>query len=60
MRERDDHGAASVEYALLVTAIAAVIVLVVVALGMVVQNMFGESCQTISTAAGNTDVQCTD
>ena len=54
MRKRDDRGAASVEYALLVTAVAAVIVLVIVALGTIVAGMFGESCETIKTAASST------
>ena len=44
---RDDHGASSVEYALLLTSIAAVIVFVVFALGGAVQNLFSDTCSRI-------------
>jgi Flp pilus assembly pilin Flp len=39
-----DEGASSVEYGLIVVAIAAVVVLVVVSFGGTVQNLFTDSC----------------
>jgi pilus assembly protein Flp/PilA len=50
MHDRD-RGASAVEYALMVAAIAAVIVLIVFALGGVLQNSMTSSCDTISQAA---------
>jgi pilus assembly protein Flp/PilA len=47
---RDESGASAVEYGLIVVAIAALIVIIVFALGNVVQTMFGNSCQTIKNA----------
>jgi len=46
---RDETGASTVEYGLLATAVAAVIVVIVVALGGTVTNMFGQSCDVIET-----------
>ena len=51
--DADETGASSVEYALLVTAVAAAIVLVIMAVGGLVTTMFGESCDTIKTAASS-------
>jgi pilus assembly protein Flp/PilA len=51
MRHRTDEGASAVEYGLMVAAIAAVIVVIVFALGGVVQNVFQSSCDTIKTNA---------
>jgi pilus assembly protein Flp/PilA len=46
---RGEDGASSVEYGLLVAAIAAVIVLVVFALGTWVRGAFDHTCDTIAT-----------
>lgn len=43
-----ERGASSVEYALILTAIAAVIVLVVFALGGAVQGLFSDTCTRIA------------
>lgn len=50
-----DEGASAVEYGLLVAAIAAVIVLIVFALGSVVKGAFKHTCDSISSqvAAGS-------
>ncbi|HET7387878.1 MAG TPA: Flp family type IVb pilin [Nocardioidaceae bacterium] len=44
---RDQAGASAVEYGLIVVAIAAVIAIVVFALGGLVQQLFGSSCTTM-------------
>lgn len=44
-----DDGASSVEYALLVGAIAAVVVLAAFLLGGVVKNLFGDTCTRIAS-----------
>ncbi|GEM_PF-779590 len=49
-RTRDDEGASAVEYGLLVAAIAAVVVVVVFALGGLVNNVFKSTCNEIGTA----------
>ena len=52
---KDDTGASAVEYGLLVAAIAAVIVVVVFALGNVVKSKFHHTCTNVNgTAVGNT------
>jgi pilus assembly protein Flp/PilA len=48
---KNDEGASAVEYGLLVAAIAAVIVLVVFALGGIVSSVFHKTCSTISSGA---------
>jgi pilus assembly protein Flp/PilA len=45
---KDDTGASAVEYGLLVAAIAAVIVVVVFALGNVVKSKFHHTCTDIN------------
>lgn len=52
--KRDEDGASAVEYGLLVAAIAALIVLIVFALGGVVKEVFEDTCGTISGSAGTT------
>ena len=42
--ENDDEGASAVEYGLLVAAIAAIIILVVFALGTFVKGAFKDTC----------------
>jgi pilus assembly protein Flp/PilA len=48
-RQRDD-GASAVEYGLLIAGIAALIVVIVFALGSQIGNLFGNSCGTIRSA----------
>jgi pilus assembly protein Flp/PilA len=61
---KDDKGASAVEYGLLIAAIAAVIVVIVFALGKVVQSKFQNTCNavdhgtTTAAPAGGTD-NCT-
>jgi pilus assembly protein Flp/PilA len=45
--DRSDDGASAVEYALLVTGIAAIIILVVFALGTFVKGTFKDTCSSI-------------
>ena len=47
----DETGASAVEYGILLAAIAAVITIIVFALGGVVQDLFTESCTTIANEA---------
>ncbi len=46
-RRNDEDGASAVEYGLLVALIAAVIVLVVLALGGIVKDAFDKTCDGI-------------
>jgi pilus assembly protein Flp/PilA len=46
---RSDRGASSVEYGILLAAIAAVVVVAVVALGGVANGTFTDSCDTFQT-----------
>lgn len=60
---RDDEGASAVEYGLLVAAIAAIILLVVFALGTFVKGAFSDTCDTISdsgyiNSAGSASNDC--
>jgi pilus assembly protein Flp/PilA len=48
-RQRDD-GASAVEYGLLIAGIAALIVVIVFALGSQIGTLFGNSCGTIRSA----------
>lgn len=54
MASRDETGASSVEYGLIAVAIAALIVIIVFALGGVVKELFSDSCDTIKTTASVT------
>jgi pilus assembly protein Flp/PilA len=51
--KRDEDGASAVEYGLLVAAIAAVIVIIVFALGGLIKNAFQTTCDTISNNASS-------
>jgi pilus assembly protein Flp/PilA len=51
---KDDTGASAVEYGLLIAAIAAVIVVVVFALGSVVKNKFSNTCTGVGGTASVT------
>jgi pilus assembly protein Flp/PilA len=48
LRRRGDEGASAVEYGLLVVAIAAVVVLVIAALGDNVFGLFSRTCDSFS------------
>lgn len=48
-RRKDEHGASAVEYGLLVAAIAALIVVIVFALGGIIRDVFTSTCQTIGS-----------
>jgi pilus assembly protein Flp/PilA len=48
---KGDEGASAVEYGLLVAAIAAVIVVIVFALGGVIKDVFQETCDEIKAGA---------
>jgi pilus assembly protein Flp/PilA len=47
VNRKDEKGASAVEYGLLVAAIAAVIVLIVFALGSLVKGAFSNTCTAI-------------
>ena len=53
---KDDKGASAVEYGLLIAAIAAVIVVIVFALGKVVQSKFHQTCTLVNN--GGTATTC--
>jgi pilus assembly protein Flp/PilA len=57
-RRRGDDGAASVEYGLLVAAIAAIIVLVVFAIGTWVQGAFNNTCDNLDAPTGGAPAAC--
>ena len=60
-RYAKDEGASAVEYGLLVAAIAAVIVVVVFALGGIIRGKFSSTCTTIATqSAAATSTQKAD
>jgi len=56
--KRDEDGASAVEYGLLVAAIAALIVIIVFALGGVIKNVFKKTCDTISSNAATAGSTC--
>jgi pilus assembly protein Flp/PilA len=58
MNARNDEGASAVEYGLLIAAIAAVIVIIVFALGGVIKNVFSKTCSTVSSGASVTGQTC--
>jgi pilus assembly protein Flp/PilA len=56
---RKDDGASAVEYGLLVAAIAALIVIIVFALGGLVKGIFTNTCDKIATSGGaGTSTSC--
>ena len=57
-RKRDEQGASAVEYGLLVAAIAALIVLIVFALGGIVKGTFNTTCDTIASKTAPTQTSC--
>ena len=54
VKARNEEGASAVEYGLLVAAIAALIVLIVFALGKVINEVFQKTCDNISNGAATT------
>jgi pilus assembly protein Flp/PilA len=50
-RMNREDGASAVEYGLLIAAIAAIIVVIIFALGGIIKNVFGQTCSSISTNA---------
>jgi pilus assembly protein Flp/PilA len=48
----EERGASAVEYGLLIAGIAALIVVIVFALGPILQDAFGDTCDEISTVQG--------
>ncbi len=57
-RTSDEQGASAVEYGLLVAAIAALIVIVVFALGGVIKGAFAKTCNTIASSTAPTQSTC--
>jgi pilus assembly protein Flp/PilA len=49
---RDERGASAVEYGLLIAGVAALIVLVVFALGDVVSGQFADTCGSVANQIG--------
>lgn len=49
-KKGEDKGASAVEYGLLVAAIAAIIILVVFALGTYVKGAFKDTCQAFNSS----------
>jgi len=56
--ETHDEGASSVEYGLLVAAIAAVVILVLFALGTWVRGTFTDTCQQFNNAGVSSGRTC--
>jgi len=54
LAKMDERGASAVEYGLLVAAIAALIVIIVFALGGVVKDVFKKTCDNIQSKAATT------
>jgi pilus assembly protein Flp/PilA len=50
LKKKDDEGASAVEYGLLVAAIAAIIILVVFALGTFVKGAFKDTCDSFKSS----------
>jgi pilus assembly protein Flp/PilA len=57
---RKDDGASAVEYGLLVAAIAALIVIIVFALGGLVKGIFSDTCGTIKSHATGSSSSATN
>lgn len=47
----DERGASSVEYGLIVFAIAATVVVIIFALGQLTQSMYSDSCDKVAQKA---------
>ena len=57
-RRRNEDGASAVEYGLLVAAIAALIVLIVFALGGIVKEAFTDTCTAITSQGTSISGSC--
>lgn len=57
--ERREDGASAVEYGLLVAAIAALVVIIVFALGGLVKDVFKDTCSEIDSGATRVTADCT-
>ncbi|HEY5200845.1 MAG TPA: Flp family type IVb pilin [Acidothermaceae bacterium] len=55
---KDDKGASAVEYGLLIAAIAAVIVVIVFALGSVVKSKFQKTCTLVAGTSAADQATC--
>jgi pilus assembly protein Flp/PilA len=51
LAQMDERGASAVEYALLITGIAALIVIIVYAFGGMLSGIFSDTCTSIGTHA---------
>ena len=58
VNRKDEQGASAVEYGLLVAAIAALIVIIVFALGGIVKEVFQDTCDGIKSKAGSISTTC--
>ena len=58
-RAKNEDGASAVEYGLLVAAIAAVIVIIVFALGGIIKGAFQSTCDAMKTGPSTTSHTCT-
>jgi pilus assembly protein Flp/PilA len=58
VNRKDEKGASAVEYGLLVAAIAALIVVIVFALGGVVKNVFSKTCTAVASGAAVSATSC--
>ncbi|MDX6326296.1 MAG: pilus assembly protein Flp/PilA [Nocardioidaceae bacterium] len=58
VNRKDEKGASAVEYGLLVAAIAALIVVIVFALGGVVKQVFSQTCNTIQGQTNSASGTC--
>jgi pilus assembly protein Flp/PilA len=58
VNRKDEKGASAVEYGLLVAAIAALIVVIVFALGGIVQDVFSKTCEKMGTGASVATASC--
>ena len=57
-RRKDETGASAVEYGLLVAAIAALIVIIVFALGGIVKETFEDTCDGIKSKSASISATC--
>ena len=59
LAKMDERGASAVEYGLLIAGIAALIVVVVIAFGGRIKNIFSNTCAALPSGTGNaTGVTC--
>ena len=55
---RRDDGATAVEYGLLVAAVAALVVVIVFALGGVVRDVFDDTCKSVKGGSAGSAASC--